>query len=536
MIKGSLKLALMCGLLSLLISTPPATVTASRSAPAAPRKSQEQSPNSPQNELRALKQGMDQAVPTDAQVDRYRELLTQINNATPTAGKRRKRGQVRLEATAPCISGNLQAGGPTFARPQLQSAAPGFVQPCMTSGTGSAVIFQAYEFTVSGCTTPSITANTCGTGGCSATGTLTDSVLLIYQKPDATPSTPGSPIFDPTAPCTNIVAANDDFCGSLSQVTSALMPGNFVVVATTFFSGDTGTYSLSVDAPGCTLGLACSVTCPANITKSNDPNQCGAVTTYSAPSTTGTCGTVTCSPASGSFFPKGTTTVTCTASAGPACSFTVTVNDTQAPQIGACPANITATENPAGSGTAPVSFATPTASDNCPGVTVSCAPPAGSNFPVGTTTVTCTAMDTSANTASCNFNVTVNAASGFSNCLQDDSNPGNVLLFDKATGNYVFCCNGTIVASGVGTVIVRGSLISLQDYSTSRRVQATVDLATNRGSASAQVPPGTTACTITDRNLSNDTCTCGGGGGQTVVAPQPPGTSPAPPGKSKRKH
>jgi len=83
--------------------------------------------------------------------------------------------------------------------------------------------------------------------------------------------------------------------------------------------------SLSISGANCG-GDACTITCPANITQSNDPNQCGAVVNYPAPTTTGSCGTVTCSPASGSFFPVGTTTVTCTTTAGPSCSFTVTVN------------------------------------------------------------------------------------------------------------------------------------------------------------------------------------------------------------------
>jgi len=34
-----------------------------------------------------------------------------------------------------------------------------------------------------------------------------------------------------------------------------------------------------------------------------------------------------------SFFPVGTTTVMCTTTAGPSCSFTVTVNDTEGPHI-----------------------------------------------------------------------------------------------------------------------------------------------------------------------------------------------------------
>src|SRR6185437_11983211 len=38
---------------------------------------------------------------------------------------------------------------------------------------------------------------------------------------------------------------------------------------------------------------ACTITCPANITQSNDPNQCGAVVNYPPP-TAVSCGTVTC--------------------------------------------------------------------------------------------------------------------------------------------------------------------------------------------------------------------------------------------------
>src|SRR6185369_14904141 len=152
-----------------------------------------------------------------------------------------------------------------------------------------------------------------------------------------------------------------------------------------------------------------SITCPANITKSNDPNQCGAVVTYPAPTASDNCpgvGTV-CSPASGSFFPKGTTTVTCTAtdSSGntASCTFTVTVNDTQPPVI-TCPANKTGKTVTINDPCVVVTF-TITATDNCPGVTTVCTPASGSCFPVGTTTVTCTATDTSGNTATCSFTV-----------------------------------------------------------------------------------------------------------------------------------
>ncbi len=54
-----------------------------------------------------------------------------------------------------------------------------------------------------------------------------------------------------------------------------------------------------------------------------------------------------------------------------------------------------------------VNYAAAVASDNCPGVSVVCNPPSGSFFPIGTTTVTCTASDASGNVSSCVFDVTV---------------------------------------------------------------------------------------------------------------------------------
>ncbi len=164
----------------------------------------------------------------------------------------------------------------------------------------------------------------------------------------------------------------------------------------------------------CDYDDGCLLTCPANITQSNDPNQCGAVVNYPAPTTTGTCGAVTCSPASGSFFPVGTTTVTCEAAGGdPACTFTVTVNDTQ-PPLNTCPANQTVTGAP-DTTSATGTFPPPTASDNCPGVTTICTPASGSAFPQGTTTVSCTATDASGNNATCSFTLTVNIPPGANN-------------------------------------------------------------------------------------------------------------------------
>ncbi|MGH8004176.1 MAG: HYR domain-containing protein, partial [Limisphaerales bacterium] len=153
-----------------------------------------------------------------------------------------------------------------------------------------------------------------------------------------------------------------------------------------------------------------TIVCSPNIVTGTDPGRCDAAVTYTVTASNGCPGvTLICNPPSGSIFPKGTTTVNCTATdvAGntASCSFTVTVNDDENPTV-ACPANITTNTAP-GRCDATVSY-TASAADNCPGVSLVCTPPSGSVFPKGVTTVTCTATDASGNSASCQFTVTVN--------------------------------------------------------------------------------------------------------------------------------
>jgi len=79
-----------------------------------------------------------------------------------------------------------------------------------------------------------------------------------------------------------------------------------------------------------------TIACPGDIATSTAPGQCSAVVNFTLPAATDQCGNhlaVTASPPSGSTFPKGVTTVVCTASGGPTCTFTVTVNDTERPSI-----------------------------------------------------------------------------------------------------------------------------------------------------------------------------------------------------------
>jgi hypothetical protein len=138
----------------------------------------------------------------------------------------------------------------------------------------------------------------------------------------------------------------------------------------------------------------------------------GTPVTYTATATDVADGTVVpaCTPASGSTFPVGTTTVTCTASdrvgLASQASFTVTVQDTRGPVPGPVPSPIVAyATSPAG---AKVSYAQPTATDAVDGPRpMDCAPASGSTFEPGKTSVTCTASDTHGNTSSTTFTVWV---------------------------------------------------------------------------------------------------------------------------------
>ena len=120
----------------------------------------------------------------------------------------------------------------------------------------------------------------------------------------------------------------------------------------------------------------------------------------------------TCGPPAGEVLLVGTTAVTCsvTDSAGASVSksFDVTVTDNTAPTLTGVPQDISVTTtDPTGR---VVEFTTPTASDVVDGArSVACVPASGERFPVGTTTVTCTAGDARVppNTRRASFDVTV---------------------------------------------------------------------------------------------------------------------------------
>jgi hypothetical protein len=150
------------------------------------------------------------------------------------------------------------------------------------------------------------------------------------------------------------------------------------------------------------------LTLPGDLTA--EATGAGAAVDYETSATDVVDGTVpvTCTPASGSTFDVGTTTVNCSATdeAGNEAtgSFTVTVADTTAPQL-TVPSATTAEAT--GANGAAVTYAA-SATDSVDGlVAVTCSPASGSTFPVGTTTVNCSATDEAGNEATGSFTVAV---------------------------------------------------------------------------------------------------------------------------------
>ncbi len=159
---------------------------------------------------------------------------------------------------------------------------------------------------------------------------------------------------------------------------------------------------------------------PADIYTTSTGDYTAAVATYSASATDVVDGTVpvSCTPATGSSFKVGTTTVTCTArdAAGnvQTGSFRVVVangrpKDTTPPVL-TLPGNMTVSNRT--NGAIGVTY-NATAYDAVDGaVPVSCSPPSGALFNYGTTTVSCSARDSSGNVASGRFTITVVAYVG----------------------------------------------------------------------------------------------------------------------------
>jgi hypothetical protein len=179
-------------------------------------------------------------------------------------------------------------------------------------------------------------------------------------------------------------------------------------------------FLLIVLVPAGAVAAPPQITVPGHVVaEAQGPTGADVSYTVTATNAAGKPANVSCTPpgvaAAGTLtvtahFPLGDTTVTCTVgdngTVDASASFTVTVQDTTAPALASAPP--ISVEVAAGVTSTPVNFAKPTAVDVVDGsVPVSCSPPSGSVFSVGTTTVTCTATDSHGNTATTSFSVTV---------------------------------------------------------------------------------------------------------------------------------
>jgi HYR domain/Secretion system C-terminal sorting domain len=177
-----------------------------------------------------------------------------------------------------------------------------------------------------------------------------------------------------------------------------------------------------------------TIKCPADIVDAwaGCKDKCTPIA-YVGPTATDNCDPnpkVTCDFPSGYCFPIGTTVVTCTAKDQSdnisKCSFklTVMVKDMVKPTI-VCPRDVVVDLPCNSSATcAKAVFDLPKATDDCdPNPKITCNYQSGDCFPVGTTTVTCTAVDAFGNQATCTFKVTVskkdNTPPVISNCPRD---------------------------------------------------------------------------------------------------------------------
>lgn len=77
----------------------------------------------------------------------------------------------------------------------------------------------------------------------------------------------------------------------------------------------------------------CTITCPENIVAKADSGKGGTYVNFPSATVSGNCSNLTYTPASGSFFQLGSSSVIVTSSSGERCSFTVTVTDNEPPVL-----------------------------------------------------------------------------------------------------------------------------------------------------------------------------------------------------------
>ena len=318
-------------------------------------------------------------------------------------------------------------------------------------------------------------AGAIGSGAFTFTNVTATHTISVTFAPNCT-----IPVITPPS---NITVSNSaGMCGAIVNYTATITGSPTPTVTYSQNSGTTfsiGTTTVTITASN-TCGTVTStftvtvndtevpvINTHANITQSNDAGMCSAVVTFTAPTATDNCSvsSVVCTPASGSTFAAGTTTVNCVATDShgntASTSFTVTVNDTEAPVISGNSATANSGDDATGdcaftSGSVGANVGSYTITgDNCsssftvqenfffngnPDGTATWTLGAGTWFPVhtyqvGVTTVNVTVTDAAGNTSTTSYTQTV-----VDNELPTITAPADVTV-----------CNGASIALGTPT-------------------------------------------------------------------------------------
>jgi len=262
-----------------------------------------------------------------------------------------------------------------------------------TDGTNNA----AANVTVQDTTPPTVSVPS---GASGTTSSLSGTAIVTW--PDAT----ANDTVDGALPASCVPASGSSFVVGTTTVTCSATDSH----------SNTGSASFAVTVTFLDTTPPTFTSVPSSFTQEATSSAGAAVSyTITAVDDSGATPAISCGGhESGTTFPLGGTSVSCTATDGAGNStpvpatFTVTVQDTTPPTLN-LPSNITV-EADSGSGKS-VTY-TASASDAVAGSPpVSCSPPSGSTFPITTTTVNCSATD-GTNSANGSFTVTVTDTTG----------------------------------------------------------------------------------------------------------------------------
>jgi alpha-tubulin suppressor-like RCC1 family protein len=233
-------------------------------------------------------------------------------------------------------------------------------------------------------------------------------VLSLPADTSAEATGPTGSVVTWTASATDAVDGPVPVTCSTSSGSTFGLGSTGVTCTATDAAGNTATGSFTVTVEDTTAPV---LTVPEEVTaQATGPGGASVTWVASATDTVDGTVTVTCTPGPGTF-PVGTTAVTCSAAdaAGNAASasFGVTVGAApdEVPPVITLPSAITREATDAAG--AAVSYSATALDDVDGSVPVTCAPPSGSTFGIGATTVTCSATDGAGNAASAGFVVTV---------------------------------------------------------------------------------------------------------------------------------